>query len=103
VSEIYDENAPWSPDEVSNDVATESAAREAHVIGTSLPILQEVIDWFEEQSLALQSVSSLDVTEDTPADEAKLRLLLNKKLTVIFLAKATEFENRFKEFVANKD
>lgn len=71
---------------------------------SSLPVVQEVLDWFDEQIAIFSHPTVISgVTISTPADDVKSAVLLSQGQRASFEKKKKEFMNRFRQYLESAD
>jgi len=91
-----DPNAPWSPDEGVEDLTPEQLLD----IKQSLPLLQEVIEWFDEQIADFLNPNVIGgVRANSDPKEVKDSVLFAQKMSKGYSKKRDEFIKRFRKHV----
>lgn len=66
----------------------------------SLPVIQEVLDWFDEQIAIYKNPSVIEgVNPSTPAEDIKAAVLLAQGRIDDYRTKRDEFINRFSKYI----
>lgn len=90
---MNDYAAYYPPEDKSRQ---ESENKEHHDAVASMPVIQQVLDWFDSEIATLHDAIALsDVDEATDAEELKSRIINNKKLAQAFEEKRAEFVTKF--------
>ncbi len=93
-----DPNAPWSPEEGLE----ESGLSEEQIseLRATLPVIQEVLDWFEEQILGYLNPNVVSgVTPDSDPQTVKDSVLFAQKLSRDYDKKRKQFVKRFEPYL----
>lgn len=94
---VLSDYAPWSPDELNQPDSDKQA--EFRNIQMSLPVLQEVLDWYDEQ-IALYSNPEIisGVNPSSKPEDVKNAVLFAQNMISGYKYKRNEFANRFEEY-----
>lgn len=95
--EELDPNAPWSPEEGTEELTTEQLLE----IQQSLPLLKAVIDWFDEQIALYKDPTIIEgANPSSKAEDLKEAILLAQGFIKGYKYKRNEFAVRFKKLSA---
>lgn len=96
-SETFNEDQQWQPEKPEDRQEVEQ--QEQSKITTSLPVIEEILAWFDKNAGLYESVDSLGVNEETSSDQAKLAILLSKKMRAAFQDKSAQFRRDFAKYL----
>lgn len=92
-----DPNAPWSPEELTEDLSPEQLLE----IQQSLPLLQEVIEWYDEQVAHYGDPETITgVNPSTRPQDVKQAVMFAQTMIKGYKHKRNEFIARFKKHTA---
>lgn len=92
--------APWTPAPPADQVAAEK--EEQIKLASSIGVVQDVLDWFSANANMYASIDSLGIDENSSSEDAKLAILLSKKLKLAFESKADVFRAEFERYLEKK-
>jgi hypothetical protein len=82
----------------------EAVQREQGKVIASLPVIQDVLDWFDEQIAGFKDPMIIsNVSEGTDANEVKDKVLAAQKDIIRYEKKKAEFMNRFSKYLESAD
>lgn len=93
-----DPNAPWSPEEGLDEsgLSPEQVAE----LRATMPVVQEVLDWFEEQILSYLNPNVVaGVTPDSDPQTVKDSVLFAQRLSREYSKKRNQFVKRFEPYL----
>ena len=93
-SETVEASQQWTPEKPEERVEAEN--KEQAAVSSSIPVIQEVIEWLAAQQQEHSDPSIIQgVTPSTKAEDVKFAVLLAQKMGAKFKEKQAEFEARF--------
>lgn len=96
--ELPDNNAPWSPDEAGELNAP--SLEQLEEIRSQLPIIQDIIDWFDEQIAEYLNPNVIaGVTATTDPVKLKESVLFAQKMSRGYSKKRNQFAKRFDQYL----
>lgn len=97
-NEELDPNTPWSPDELNANKGMTPA--ELQALSSQLPVVQEIIDWFDEQIAGFLNPNCIkDATIKSSAEDIKNAVLFAQLNSKSYSSKRQEFADRFKQYL----
>lgn len=96
-----DPNAPWSPEEGIDEqgLSPEQIAE----IRANLPVVQEILDWFEEQITGYLNPNVIaKVSRESKSEDVKEAVLFAQQLSRDYDKKRKDFYERFKPYLETK-
>lgn len=93
-----DPNAAWSTEEVAN--ADGPTSEELAEIKSMLPIIVDIIAWFDEQIAGFLNPNVIaDVRTNSDPEEVKRAVLFAQKMSRGYSKKRVEFAKRFEQYL----
>lgn len=93
-----DNNQQWYPE--TDAEQKDLVDRQKRDVVASLPVVQEVLDWFDRQISTYKNPLVIDgVNPSTPAEDVKCAVLLAQAQIKDFKAKRGEFETKFRKYI----
>jgi hypothetical protein len=91
-----DPNRPWSPEELNTELTPEELA----AIKQELPLLDEVISWFDEQIKVYSNPETIGgVNISSKPEDVKQAVLFAQTLIKDYKDKRDEFTKKFKHHI----
>jgi hypothetical protein len=95
---IIDDTQQWYP-EVDEDQKDLVEKQERDVVA-SLPIVQEVLDWFDQQIKTYKNPLTIEgVNPSTPAEDVKASVLLAQTLITDYKRQREDFQASFSRYI----
>lgn len=95
-SDVIDNDTQWTPD---NPEREEQEQKENSKVTTSLPVVQEVLDWFAVNIELYAGIDALNINGSTAPEDAKVSILLAKGMNQAFKDKSEEFKLKFARYL----
>jgi hypothetical protein len=96
--ELPDENQQWYPE--TDDEQKDLVDKQERDVVASLPVVQEVLDWFDKQVATYKNPLALDgVNPSTPAEDVKAAVLLAQNLISDYKRQRENFESQFSKYI----
>lgn len=93
-----DDSQQWYPQALQDQ--QDLVDKQERDVVASLPLVQEVLDWFNEQITNYNSPSVIgNVNPSTPAEDVKFAVLLAHGQANEFKKKRREFETQFSRYI----
>lgn len=77
-------------------------AEEQNKIASSIGIIEDILEWFDANIALYSSVDALNVDDETSDTDAKVAILLSKRLKAAFEGKAQAFRTDFNMYMEAK-
>lgn len=77
----------------------EQERKEQVRVTSSIPVIQDVLDWFDDAAESFNSNDTLNITIETPESTVKHAVLLRKAMREVLNIKAEEFRTEFSEYL----
>lgn len=91
----------WLPN--TDDAREKAKLAEQQNLKASVPVLQDVLDWFDTQIAAFKNPEIIEgVNVSTPAEQVKLAALFAQTNIASYRQKRMEFEQRFSEYLISE-
>lgn len=88
----------WYPEPPKEQQEAEQQQQSRDI--ASLPVIQETLDWFDEQIATFKDPSTIQgVNPTTNAEDIKAAVLLAQALIQSYEAKRTDYVNRFSRYI----
>lgn len=94
----YDAYSPAPPPE-----RLQAEAEEQTKIASSIGVIEDVLKWFNANVTLYSSVDALGVDDSTSDSDAKVAILLSKKMKAAFEGKAQAFRTEFGTYIEQND
>jgi len=95
--QAVDPNAPWSPEELQEEISAE----DIEALKKELPVLDEVITWFDQQIAEFLNPNVIQaVKAKDNATDVKEAVMFAQKMSKGYSKKRNEFAVRFKKYIA---
>lgn len=95
--DVLDNDQQWTPEAPKE--RTEQEQKEQSKVTTSLPVIKEVIEWFEAQAKIFGSPTELDINEETPAEIAKQKVITAKHFSITYQNQVAQFKRDFAKYL----
>jgi hypothetical protein len=102
MADLPDENQQWypEPDQEQQDLVEQ----QEHEVVASLPVVQEVLDWFDKQIATYKNPLTIEgVNPNTPAEDIKAAVLLAQALITDYKTKRGDFQSKFERYLKDAD
>lgn len=96
------DNQQWYPipDQEQQDIVE----RQEHDLVASLPVLQDVLDWFDERIKTYGNPMTIEgVNVSSNAEEVKQAVLFAQSLIADYQKQREDFENNFSKYLKDAD
>jgi hypothetical protein len=91
----------WQPEVPAERKETE--ADEKNKIASSIPLIEDTLNWLNAQADFYQTIDAIGVDASTPDDQVKIALIVAKKMRSAFQAKAAEFTSDFSQHIEKQE
>lgn len=98
---LADDYAPYNP-ERSPDLV-EKEHQEQHKVISGLPVIQQMLSWFDAQIEFWDSPRSWPIDENTPAEQAKEIALTCKHFSAVYTDEKQKFMVEFSKYLEEAD
>lgn len=87
----------WYPEPTKEQQEKEAA--EHHRLVSSMPVLQDILDWFDTQAEYFNTAAGWTIDETTPEKQVKEIVMMCKHFSSVYIDEKRKFATQFASYI----